>query len=182
MLMKEKEPVRFNANVFKKVKLAMSEEEIKQEEAKVQDLAKFIKEQAIPKLVMNFQKAEGTPTDSKSLSEFFHQNGINIRYLGKIADFVKDQNLNHIKFMLEREVVIRAMKHIVNKYLRECRSDEMTAALLSHLFNCLLAPKEFIKKMDEGQVKMHKTTLKETAELNLLQNIKKLEGPTAAAE
>lgn len=28
------------------------------------------------------QKSEGVPTNSESLSDFFHQNGVNIRYLG----------------------------------------------------------------------------------------------------
>ena len=37
----------YNTNVFKKVKLAMSEDEVKAEEEKVTNLAKFLKEEAI---------------------------------------------------------------------------------------------------------------------------------------
>ena len=62
--MKEKDPIIFNTNVFKKVKLAMSAEEIKAEEDKVTNLAKYIKETAIANLIKNFNKSEGTPTDS----------------------------------------------------------------------------------------------------------------------
>ena len=76
----------YNTNVFKKVKLAMSEDEIKVEEEKVQNLAKFLKEDAIQSLIKNLNRNEGVPTDSASLRDFFHQNGINIRYLGYIAD------------------------------------------------------------------------------------------------
>ena len=70
--MKEKDPVVFNTNVFKKVKLAMSEEELKVEEDKVAALAKYIKDSAIVNLIKNFNKSEGTPTDSATLREFFH--------------------------------------------------------------------------------------------------------------
>lgn len=62
--MKSRDPVLFNANVFKNVKLVMSEEELKAEEDKVRALATFLKEQALPNLVKNYTKNEGTPSDS----------------------------------------------------------------------------------------------------------------------
>jgi protein TIF31 len=76
----------YNTNVFKKVKLAMSEEEIKAEEEKVRKLAVFLKEEAIQSLIKNLNRNEGVPTDSQSLRDFFHQNGVNIRYLGYVAE------------------------------------------------------------------------------------------------
>lgn len=63
--------------------------------------------------------------------------------------------------MLEREVIVRSLKHVFNKYLRECESDEMLASVISHLLNCLLAPKDFVKKMDDGSVKFDSTSLAE---------------------
>jgi protein TIF31 len=63
-LVKEKEPVIFNTNVFKTAKLAMTESEIKAEEDKVKSLADYLKETAIPNLIKNLQKNEGSPTDS----------------------------------------------------------------------------------------------------------------------
>ena len=59
-------------NVFKKVKLAMPEDQIKKEEDKVAELAKFLKEDAIDALIKNLQRNEGVPTDSQSLRDFFH--------------------------------------------------------------------------------------------------------------
>jgi len=64
----------------------MSEEEIKVEEDKVMALATYLKETAIKNLIDNLQKTENIPTNSVTLSEFFHQNGVNIRYLGHIAE------------------------------------------------------------------------------------------------
>ena len=87
-----------------------------------------------------------------------------------------------MKNILEREVVVRSLKHIINKYLRDCESEELLAATISHLLNCLLAPKEFIKKMDEGLIKFEGHTIRTIADMHLLENMQKLEGPGAAAE
>jgi protein TIF31 len=145
--------------VFKTVKLAMSEEEIKAEEEKVQNLAKFLKEEAIQSLIKNLNRNEGVPTDSASLRDFFHQNGINIRYLGYVADQIKEKNLCQMQYMIEREVIIRSIKHILNQYIRENESDELLGALISHIFNCLLAPKDFLKKLDDGAITYKPVTL-----------------------
>ena len=84
----------YNTNVFKKVQLSLSEEEIKVEEEKITKLAKFLKEEAIQSLIKNLNRNEGVPTDSASLRDFFHQNGVNIRYLGYVAEQIKEKNLS----------------------------------------------------------------------------------------
>lgn len=85
-LMRECGTEVFNTNVFKKVKLSMSEDEIKFEEDKVKKLSNYLKDHAITQLIKNMQKNEGVPTDSASIRDFFHSTGINMRYLGYIAD------------------------------------------------------------------------------------------------
>jgi protein TIF31 len=55
---------------------------IEKDEVLVKELAKFLVDQAIPKLVRDLQAVEGVPTDSESLSQTFHSHGINMRYLG----------------------------------------------------------------------------------------------------
>ena len=56
-----------------------------------------------------------------------------------------------------------ARKGIINKYIRECESDELISSVIAHIFNCLLAPKDFIKKLDDGTVKCEPKTLQEEA-------------------
>jgi len=51
----EAKSIVFNTNVFKNVKLAMSAEELKVEEDKVQDLANFLKEKAIANLITRLE-------------------------------------------------------------------------------------------------------------------------------
>ena len=68
-----------------------------------------------------------------------------------------------MQYMLEREVVLRSLKHIVSKYIRDCNSSELTASLVSHILNCILAPKDFLKRMDDGVIVYEKKTLKDAA-------------------
>lgn len=51
--MNEKKMVIFNTNVFKKVKLAMGEDEIKVEEERVKELGTYLKDVAIQNLIKN---------------------------------------------------------------------------------------------------------------------------------
>lgn len=77
---------------------------------------------------------EGVPTDSESLEQVFHSHGINMRYIGAVSALVADKNLHHLKTLLEREAVVRSVKHLFNEKLREA-SDSHISAVLAHLFN-----------------------------------------------
>lgn len=163
----------FNSNVLKSnINLAMPEEEIKAEEDKVLELAAFLKVNAVQNLTKNLQKNEGVPTDSKSLSDFFHQNGVNMRYLGHVQEELKDKNMTQLKNLVERETVLRCMKHIFAKQLREGSSEETLAPLVSHLLNCLLAPTEFQKLMDEKKVVVQPQSLADKSAENQPDTVK----------
>jgi predicted helicase len=69
-----------------------------------------------------------------------------------------------MKFLLEKEVFLRSIKHVFNKYIRESESEELVSQLIIHLFNCIFAPKDFIKKLDEGAIKLSPVTIKKLAE------------------
>ena len=159
--MKDLEKDVFNTNVFKNIKLGMTEEEIKAEEDKVKQLATFLKDTAVTRVIQSFEKAEHLPTDSKTLSELFHSNGVNIRYLGYIAEQVEGKNMVTAEYLLEREVVIRCLKHILNQYVRDFPSDELLADLLCHVFNCLFAPTDLISKLDDASIKFQPETMAE---------------------
>ena len=95
-----------------------------------------------------------------------------MRYLGQVADLIKDDKEHyHLKYMVEREVVLRCLKHLICKHIRECQSDELIGSVICHLFNCLFAPKDFIKRLDEKEIQYEGSTIKEAAELNLIENI-----------
>lgn len=56
--MNEYKPVVFNTNVFKDVVISMTPEQIKVEEDKVRELAKFVNETGIQTLIRGFAKTE----------------------------------------------------------------------------------------------------------------------------
>jgi hypothetical protein len=73
-----------------------------------------------------------------------------------------------MKYMVERETILRSLKHLLNKYIRDCKSDELLSALIAHLLNCLLAPKDFLKKMDDGIIKTDISTIRTEADMNMI--------------
>lgn len=60
--------------------------------------------------------------------------------------------MNQAKYQLEREVLIRCLKHILNQLIRDFPSDELLGDLLCHLFNCLFAPTCLQEKLDDGSI------------------------------
>jgi len=86
-LLKEAPRFRFNANVFKaNVKLEQSADETKADEDLVKELSTFLVKEQIPQLVQSLKTGDSVPTDSQSMQELLHKNGINMRYLGKVLD------------------------------------------------------------------------------------------------
>jgi hypothetical protein len=61
---KEAPKFSYNTNLFKDVKLVMSDEEKKEGEEKLHNLAKFLDENAIDKLIKDLKSMDGVPTDS----------------------------------------------------------------------------------------------------------------------
>lgn len=65
---------------------------------------------------------EGGPTDSETLTHIFHFHGVNMRYLGEVLKLVKQECTNnnlkckHLEFLLEKDILIRSLKHLINIY------------------------------------------------------------------
>lgn len=159
--LKEAPKYTYNTNVYKHVTFALTPEEVKSDETLVQDLANFLKSQAIPKLLKSLQQVEGVPTDSESLEQTMHSHGINMRYLGYIYSQLNEKEANHLKAMIEKEAVMRSCKHIFNEYIRES-NDTYLQSVISHLFNLLLAPFPMIDAMNEGKISYVDQTLQQS--------------------
>lgn len=123
----------------------------------VKELAQFLREQAIPKLVRDLQAVEGVPTDSESLSQAFHSHGINLRYLGEVYEAIKEKELNHLKTLIERDAIMRSAKHLINAELRET-SDTYLSAVIAHLLNLLVAPLSLLDKLNDGSIRYPSAT------------------------
>jgi hypothetical protein len=71
--------------------------------------------------------------------------------LGTLLDTIKDKDLSHLKILLEKEIVLRSVKHIFNEHLRDS-SDTYLSSVISHLLNLLLAPFPFLELLNEGKI------------------------------
>lgn len=116
-------------------------EKIKSQTEDLQKLANFIKEKAIPNLVNDLTSIteNGKLSDSKSIEEIFHVHGINMRYLGEVCNKVDEVLYPQVKIILERVILVKVLKHIIRKVMRESNPIYLSHAI-SHVLNCIFAP------------------------------------------
>lgn len=74
-------------------------------------------------MIKELKIVEGGPIDSEALTSTLHSNGVNIRYLGKLLQKVEEEHpgddFNHVKFLIEKEIVSRSAKHVFNSFIRK---------------------------------------------------------------
>lgn len=124
-------------------------EEMAKDEQDVRDACKYLTETVIPTLLRDLKESDiSFPMDGRSLSALLHRRGINMRYLGKLAqksvpettdkeEKVDGDRLKCFREVCVREMIARAFKHIAAKYLKSLPLS-LTSACFAHLYNCLL--------------------------------------------
>lgn len=115
-------------------------EQYAQDEKEVRAVCEFMRSQVLPELIKDLYDNEvGYPLDGHSLSQLLHKRGINLRYLGKIADIAeaKGKRLSSLAALAVQEMIARAFKHISNRLLGNL-PPVFSTSCLSHLLNCLL--------------------------------------------
>lgn len=77
--------------------------------------------------------------DGPTLAETLHTRGINIRYLGKVADQLAGvQQLEYLYHIAVSELVTRSAKHLLTTYMQSVELMSLSAAV-SHFLNCFLS-------------------------------------------
>lgn len=127
--------ILFNPNVFTEFKLAGSQEEIASDEALVRKAGLYLLDVVLPKFAQDLCSLEVSPMDGQTLTDALHGHGINVRYLGKVADMVK--HLPHLWDLCSTEIVIRSAKHIIKDILRESLDHDVGPAI-AHFLNCFV--------------------------------------------
>ncbi|XP_052142350.1 clustered mitochondria protein isoform X2 [Oryza glaberrima] len=153
--------ILFNPNVFTEYKLAGSPEEIAADEALVKKVGSYLLDTVIPKFVQDLCSLDVSPMDGQTLTDVLHSNGINVRYLGKVADMIK--HLPHLRGLLSSEIIVRSAKHVVKEILRQSADHDIGPAI-AHFLNCfignVLAPstKGSVDSTDTKTQKGHEKT------------------------
>jgi protein TIF31 len=113
-------------------------EEWAKDEQEVRLAGEFLRKAVLPELIHDLKEGDvGFPMDGKSLSQLLHKRGINVRYLGKLAELAEGKRLESLRLLAVQEMVSRAFKHSASKYLRYLPIP-LTTACVAHLLNCLL--------------------------------------------
>uniref|UniRef100_A0A0D9VK91 Clu domain-containing protein n=1 Tax=Leersia perrieri TaxID=77586 RepID=A0A0D9VK91_9ORYZ len=148
--------ILFNPNVFTEYKLAGSPEEIAADETLVKKVGSYLLDTVIPKFVQDLCSLDISPMDGQTLTDVLHSNGINVRYLGKIAGMIK--HLPHLRDLLSSEIIVRSAKHVVKEILRQSPDHDIGPAI-THFLNCfvgnVLAPSTK-GSVDSTHSKIHK--------------------------
>ncbi|CAN8254697.1 unnamed protein product [Cochlearia groenlandica] len=125
--------ISFNPNVFTDFKLGGTQEEIAADEENVKKVSSYLVDVVLPKFIEDLCSLEVSPMDGQTLTEALHAHGVNVRYIGRIANGVK--HLPHLWDLCLNEITIRSAKHILKNNLRDIEDHDVGAAV-SHFLNC----------------------------------------------
>ncbi|KAF2637322.1 hypothetical protein P280DRAFT_472472 [Massarina eburnea CBS 473.64] len=110
------------------------------DEAEVRAACAHLSAEVMPRLIQELKDGDvGFPMDGQSLSLLLHKRGINIHYLGKVAELAdkEDPRLQALKRLVIQEMITRGFKHFANSKMRNL-SAPFAAPCVAHLLNCLL--------------------------------------------
>ncbi|KAF9741932.1 eukaryotic translation initiation factor 3 subunit clu1 [Paraphaeosphaeria minitans] len=110
------------------------------DEAEVRAACNHLLFEVMPRLIQELKDGDvGFPMDGQSLSLLLHKRGINIRYLGELAELSdkEDPRLQALRRLVIQEMIARGFKHFANSKLRNV-SAPFAAPCVAHLLNCLV--------------------------------------------
>ncbi|CAG8753892.1 16854_t:CDS:10, partial [Racocetra persica] len=133
----------FNPDAFTNFNTPTGEEHAARkaaDEENVRNASKYLRDTVIRMLIIEFTTLAVSPVDGISLTTTMHRRGINMRYLGMIANIInesQDHKLDHVKHLIIHEMIIRASKRILRGLLRQITNTYIPYCV-SHFLNCLL--------------------------------------------
>ncbi|KAM7263463.1 hypothetical protein ACFE04_001146 [Oxalis oulophora] len=150
---KSHEEIFFNPNVFTEFKLAGSTEEIAVDEENVKKVSSYLVDVVLPKFVQDLCTLEVSPMDGQTLTEALHAHGINVRYIGKVAEGTK--HFPHLWDLCSNEIAVRCAKHFLKKQLTNLLSfiekdvlrdteDHDVGPAIAHFLNCFFGKSQAI--------------------------------------
>ncbi|KAH9667006.1 tetratricopeptide repeat (TPR)-like superfamily protein [Citrus sinensis] len=99
---------------------------------------KYYDDIALPKLVTDFGSLELSPVDGRTLTDYMHLRGLQMRSLGHVVELA--EKLPHIQSLCIHEMVTRAFKHVLKGVIASVDYlSDLSAAIassLNFLFGC----------------------------------------------
>ncbi|XP_051150237.1 protein REDUCED CHLOROPLAST COVERAGE 2 [Andrographis paniculata] len=97
---------------------------------------KYYDETALPKLVADFGSLELSPVDGRTLTDFMHTRGLQMRSLGRVVEHA--DKLPHVQSLCIQEMVVRAYKHILQAVIAAVDDVSNLAPSIASCLNVLL--------------------------------------------
>ncbi|XVF24750.1 hypothetical protein REPUB_Repub13aG0153900 [Reevesia pubescens] len=97
---------------------------------------KYYDDISLPKLVTDFGSLELSPVDGRTLTDFMHIRGLQMRSLGRVVELA--ENLPHIQSLCIHEMVTRAFKHVLKAVIASVDKFEDLPAAIASCINFLL--------------------------------------------
>ncbi|KAI3455290.1 hypothetical protein Pfo_030825 [Paulownia fortunei] len=91
---------------------------------------------ALPKLVTDFASLELSPVDGRTLTDFMHLRGLQMRSLGHVVELA--DKLPHIQSLCIHEMVTRAFKHVLRAVIASVGSMDIMSTAIATTLNFLL--------------------------------------------
>jgi protein TIF31 len=163
-----------NPNVFLHTPSSVDQLTIESDEQIAKDLASFLWDRVLPNVTELVRLGEEAPYDGKSLTEFLHNNGVNMRYLGELSrraraeeEIDRKTQLENQKRknpmpvfwqdLLEVEIIARCMKHLINSFIGDNALKTPSPIIISALLNLLMGNGNIVPEIDlEDLVSDHK--------------------------
>ncbi|KAG0621755.1 hypothetical protein M758_3G045500 [Ceratodon purpureus] len=96
----------------------------------------YYEDVALPKLVADFGSLELSPVDGRTLTDFMHTRGLQMRSLGRVAELAV--KLPHVQALCVHEMVVRAYKHLLQALVAATKSTSDLAANIAEALNLML--------------------------------------------
>ncbi|XP_043910351.1 clustered mitochondria protein homolog isoform X2 [Protopterus annectens] len=134
--------IRFNPDIFSPGVHFPEACSLDSQKQLLKDAAAFLVSCQIPSLIKDCLDHTVLPMDGATLADAMHQRGINMRYMGRVVEFVTKtpgrSQLDHIYKIGVTELITRSAKHIFRTYLQGIELSGLSAAI-SHFLNCFLS-------------------------------------------
>ncbi|XP_058100419.1 protein REDUCED CHLOROPLAST COVERAGE 1 [Magnolia sinica] len=97
---------------------------------------KYYDEVALPKLVADFGSLELSPVDGRTLTDFMHTRGLQMRSLGRVVKL--SEKLSHVQSLCIHEMIVRAFKHILQAVIAATVDSGDLAVSIAAALNMML--------------------------------------------
>ena len=154
--------IRFNPDVFSPgVKHKDADGELLKKQCQlVKDASDFLITTQIPTFIRDCLDHSSAPMDGLTMSDNLHNRGINIRYLGIIANMLsKVPQLSYIHSIAVSEVIIRSTKHLFTNFMQGLEMIHLSVGI-AHFLNCFLSSNASITVVLSDELKSTTKTKK----------------------